>query len=349
MASLPIPSLRDQFTARVIANVPVCREHFRLVLELDSFPLTEPGQFVQLACRDLATDYSPEAEFDWQPGMSLEMAGRELMSPLAMLRRPFSLAGRRDTARGVEIDIIHRIVGVGTDWLAKLKLGDAVDVLGPLGNRFVLPPPGGVALLVGGGVGIPPMIYLAEKFAGHPQGRSAVVFSGALTRDLLPLNFIGDALPPGPDSFEALYNIEEFARHGVPAVISTDDGSFGFRGFVTQALERYLDGRPEGPGLRTEARKCDIGSSSLSRTLIIYTCGPEPMMKRVAQIAADRGIECQVAVERAMACGMGTCQSCCIRLRRDPQRDGNAFAGKDWIYKLACTDGPVFKGADLLW
>ena len=82
---------------------------------------------------------------------------------------------------------------------------------------------------------------------------------------------------------------------------------------------------------------------------VIYTCGPEPMMKRVAQIAADRGIECQVAVERAMACGMGTCQSCCIRLRRDPKRDGQAFEGKDWIYKLACTDGPIFLGRDLLW
>jgi dihydroorotate dehydrogenase electron transfer subunit len=73
------------------------------------------------------------------------------------------------------------------------------------------------------------------------------------------------------------------------------------------------------------------------------------MMKRVAEIAALHEVECQVAVERAMACGMGTCQSCCIRLRRDPARDGQAFAGKDWIYKLACTDGPVFLGRDLLW
>jgi dihydroorotate dehydrogenase electron transfer subunit len=73
------------------------------------------------------------------------------------------------------------------------------------------------------------------------------------------------------------------------------------------------------------------------------------MMKRVAEIATTRGIECQVAVERAMACGMGTCQSCCIRLRRDAARDGQAFAGKDWIYKLACTDGPVFLAKDLLW
>jgi dihydroorotate dehydrogenase electron transfer subunit len=81
---------------------------------------------------------------------------------------------------------------------------------------------------------------------------------------------------------------------------------------------------------------------------IIYTCGPEPMMKRVAAIAAQRGLECQVAVERAMACGMGTCQSCCIRVRK-PDPAIAPLAGRDWCYRLACTDGPVFRGSDLLW
>jgi dihydroorotate dehydrogenase electron transfer subunit len=72
------------------------------------------------------------------------------------------------------------------------------------------------------------------------------------------------------------------------------------------------------------------------------------MMKRVAEIAAMRGLECQVAVERAMACGMGTCQSCCIRVRKpDPSKP--PLVGRDWCYRLACTDGPVFRGVDLLW
>ena len=319
---------RSQFTATVVANEPLCREHYKLVLRLDAFPDTEPGQFIQVACRDMAAHYSPETEFDWQPGQMLDFAGRELMSPLALLRRPFSLAGRRDSSSDVELDLIHRIVGVGTDWLAQLRPGDEVNILGPLGNRFTLPASNEQAILVGGGVGIPPMLYLAEKLAG----RDAVAFCGALTRDLLPLTIIPDTTNPGEDSFTPQPNILEFARHGLRSVISTDDGSHGYRGFVTQALEKYLD--------RTEGDRA---------TPIIYTCGPEPMMKRVAQIAADRGIECQIAVERAMACGMGTCQSCCIRLKRNPARDGNAFAGKDWIYKLACTDGPVFKGADLLW
>jgi len=323
---------RDQFASTVVENVNLCREHYRLVLRCEAFPATRPGQFVQVACRDTGENYNPESEFEWDEGQPLSPAGAELMQPLAFLRRPFSLAGRRDTANGVELDLIQRIVGVGTDWMSRLKPGDIVDVLGPLGNAFRLPAENEVALMVGGGVGIPPMLYLASALAG----RKGVAFCGALTRDLLPFTIDNAGVPPAADSAEPLMAIAEFARHGLPAVITTDDGSYGFRGFVTQALERYLD-------------KIFPGGSSGATKPVIYTCGPELMMKRVAEIAAARGIECQVAVERAMACGMGTCQSCCIRLRRDPARDGAAFEGKDWIYKLACTDGPVFLGKDLLW
>ncbi len=320
---------RGQFFARVSQNVSLCREHYRLVVRLDWFSKTEPGVFVQVECRSAEANESPEGEIEWCEGTRL--AGKEMAGPLAMLRRPFSLAGRRDGAGFVELELIHRVVGVGTDWMARLKVGDGVSILGPLGNRFTLPEKRGVALMVGGGVGIPPMLYLASRLAAT----KGVAFCGALSRDLLPLT-ISDRPPlPSVDSADPLMNIHEFARHGVGAVISTDDGSYGFRGFVTQALERYLDR--------------DLTDKAQRARAIVYTCGPEPMMKRVADIAAARGIECQVAVERAMACGMGTCQSCCIRLRRDPKRDGKAFEGKDWIYKLACTEGPVFKGADLLW
>jgi dihydroorotate dehydrogenase electron transfer subunit len=324
---------RGQFPARVAANVALCREHFKLVLALESFPPTQPGQFIQISCRDPNADYSSQCEMDWPLSGRADSKGVELMAPLAMLRRPFSLAGRRDAPRGVELDIIHRVVGVGTDWMARLKVGDAVGILGPLGNTFALPTGDAAALLIGGGVGIPPMLYLAKALSG----RRAAAFCGALSRDLLPLKILRES--SGPDDAAPIDGVDEFARHGIPSVISTDDGSAGFRGFVTQALEVFLDanGAPRRSG------------SMAAAPFELYTCGPEPMMKRVAQIAADRGLPAQIAVERAMACGMGTCQSCCIRLRRDGARDGRAFAGKNWIYKLACTDGPVFKGKDLLW
>jgi dihydroorotate dehydrogenase electron transfer subunit len=331
-AAAPAATHRDQYACEVVENRLLCREHYRLSLRLPHFPATEPGQFVQVGCRDVAAPDTDQREVEWSEGRPLDLAGHELAHPEAYLRRPFSLAARTDGLDGVRLELIHRIVGVGTRWLGELRVGDQVDVLGPLGNRFRLPAEDEVALLVGGGVGIPPMLYLANRLAG----RKGVAFCGALSRDLLPLTITADAPPPGIDSIDPLYNITEFANHGLPAVITTDDGSYGFRGFVTQALDRYLE------------RFFPMGARK-GVTPVIYTCGPEPMMKRVADIAALHQVECQVAVERAMACGMGTCQSCCIRLKRDPRRDGQAFAGKDWIYKLACTDGPVFLGKDLLW
>lgn len=314
---------RQQFAATVSENVQLCREHYRLRLILRSFPKTEPGQFIQVCCRETDLDDEPTDALEWEPGQLPSLHGRELSSPLAMLRRPFSLAGRSDDPSGVELTVIHRVVGVGTEWLSRVCAGDPVSIIGPLGNRFELPPAGHMAVLVGGGVGIPPMLYLASRLSGRP----AIAFCGATTRDLMPLTVGDDGVA------------QEFARFGVESAISTDDGSLGFRGFITQALEQWLE--------ETKMQRKRPAASG-GPSLVIYTCGPEPMMKRVAEIALARGVPCQVAVERAMACGMGTCQSCCIRVRKaDPSQP--PLAGRDWCYRLACTDGPIFNAADLLW
>jgi dihydroorotate dehydrogenase electron transfer subunit len=311
----------NQFTAEVIANEPLCVDHFRLELRVAGFPPSKPGQFIQITCHDRQLNDSPAAArtdrvIEWSADSLPHLGGVELQQPVTLIRRPFSIGGRR----GERIDIIHRVVGVGTRFLASLRPGDEVEILGPLGNAFTLPQADELAILVGGGVGIPPMIYLAAELSG----RRAVAFAGALRRELVPLKL-------GEREFEA----GEFARHNIPAIVSTDDGSFGFRGFVTQALEEFLDGRlaPRHRG---------------SERCVIYTCGPEAMMKRVADIALRRGIACQVAVERDMACGMGTCQSCCIRVKKpDPAKP--PLPGKDWCYRLACTDGPIFQADQLLW
>lgn len=309
-----------QLNAQVLANLKICRDHYRLVLCLPTFPPTKPGQFIQIACCDLPALDAGVREHPWTAGLPVESHDLELISPIALLRRPFSLAGRRDAAY-VELDIIHRVVGNGTHYLADLAPGDAVSILGPLGNAFAPPEPDEFAILVGGGVGIPPMIYLASQMT---HGR-AIAFAGALCRDLIPLT-----LSPAP------YQVAEFWAHGIPTILSTDDGSFGFRGLITQAMEEFLDHR-----LAAEFFPRDLRP-------IMYTCGPEPMMKRVADIAIRRNIPCQVAVERAMACGMGTCQSCCIRVKKpDPAKP--PLPGEDWCYRLTCTDGPIFSAAELLW
>jgi dihydroorotate dehydrogenase electron transfer subunit len=185
---------------------------------------------------------------------------------------------------------------------------------------------------VGGGVGIPPMIYLAQALAERGGFVRSVAFAGAMTRDLMALTISDAAASPRPT--DPLFNVLEFARFGVPAVLTTDDGTLGTKGYVTDALERYLDAHL-------------VDDAARART-IIYTCGPELMMKRVQLIAEARGIRVQIAVERAMACGMGTCQSCCIRVRK-PDPEQPPLPGKSWCYRLACTDGPVFEGTQLLW
>jgi dihydroorotate dehydrogenase electron transfer subunit len=308
---------RSQFVCRVGGNQKLCREHYLLKLEVPEFPATGAGQFIQISGRDLEADDVLEESLEWElPGPS-KLKGRELAEPVALLRRPFSLAGRMDSEAGVTLSIIHRVVGAASEWFSRLKVGDGVGILGPLGNRFELPEVGRPAILVGGGVGIPPMLYLAQALQKH----SGVALCGATTRDLLPLRVVGEAGREEPSLC-----IAEFAECGIPTLVSTDDGSLGFRGYVTAALESYLD------------------RGAAKANPIVYTCGPELMMKRVAAIALERGLDCQVAVERAMACGMGTCQSCCIKVRAANRPDGRA-----WVYRLACTDGPIFAGSQLLW
>lgn len=295
---------------------------------------------MQVSCAD-DTSAVEVVEHAWPadddgPGLARgfpSVTGVDFDRRTAVLRRPFSLAGRRDTVDGgVELDLIHRVVGAGTEWLSGLNVGDVVDVIGPLGNAFPLPPVGSTALMVGGGVGIPPMIYLASRLA--TTGHRAVAFAGALSRDLMSLTIVDGTATDGRTT------ATEFARHGFATVLTTDDGTLGERGYVTQALERWLDAndRPTGDSTSGTARPT------------IYTCGPELMMKRVADIATARGLTAHVAVERAMACGMGTCQSCVIRVRDTVGAGvGTGDNHTAWRYRLACTDGPVFAASDLLW
>lgn len=332
------PRRRGRYLATVLANEPLCREHNRLVLAAPGFPPSEPGQFVQVKCRDVddaALGDIPDREWTWsgEPALLARSTQPDLFRPTPILRRPFSIAGRRRTQQGDAVELINRDIGPGTHWLFNLRAGQQVDLIGPLGNAFALPAPGELALLVGGGVGIPPMIYIAQALAelnaqqGASRRREAIALCGALSLDLLPLKVIdtGDSTSSGAAAPRR--NIAEFAAFGFDSVISTDDGSYGYPGRVTEALVHYLDHY-------LDQRR---GASAP----IVYTCGPEAMMKAVAAIAHQRNLPCQVAVERAMACGMGTCQSCVIRQTYANERG--------WRYRLACTDGPVFEASTLLW
>lgn len=292
---------RGVFVFTVVDNIPLCREHYRLVLTTAEFPEASPGQFVQIQCRDNASKSA-----GWSGG--------------PFVRRPFSIGGLRRTANRVEIDILHRVVGPGTTWLSKLQQGDSVSIIGPLGQPFVIPHGKTTAYLIGGGIGLPPLMWLAEAL--QEAGIATVAFCGARSHDLIPLTRIDSV---DIQAGQAALAYEEFAQNQASVVVATDDGSLGYAGYVPDAFAAYLDNNHIDP-----------------KSAVVYTCGPDVMMRATAHTAETRGMDCFVCLERMMACGMGTCQSCVVRVH-EPQAD------EGWRYQLCCTDGPVFAGPTVIW
>jgi dihydroorotate dehydrogenase electron transfer subunit len=306
----------------VVSNVSLCREHYRLTIvvsgeglgersELGSgFPVPVAGQFVHLSPQRRAS--SCDRMYESAP--AIDSGG-------AMLRRAFSIAGYRATAKGAEVDVIYRVVGVGTRWMGSLRAGDSVSVLGPQGNAFPIVEDAKSALLVAGGVGLPPMLFLEKAL--RDAGKQTVAICGAQTADLLALT-IDEHVPPSSTATEATASAVEFTERGANVVISTDDGSLGLPGHVGNALTAYCDANPVEP-----------------EDVVVYTCGPERMMEFVAEFCDARGIRCYVCMERAMACGTGMCQSCVVPVRDEADAQG-------WRYQLCCMDGPVFDANDVL-
>lgn len=231
------------------------------------------------------------------------------------LRRPFSV----QRVEGDVYDILYRDVGVGTKLMTQLVSGANVPVLGPMGNSFTLPGPEERALLLGGGVGIPPMVALADRLESLGHRNWEVHLGVGSSKDAGC--FIGFDERYGPETTYA----EQVHR-------ATMDGSVGFRGHVVASwLDRWerLEQGPTGP-----AR--------------VYACGPMVMLRAVAQAAAERGLPCEVSVETMMGCGMGACMSCVVESSdaRDPEKRAAMSPYDRWL--LACRKGPVFESSAIV-
>ncbi|HMB27958.1 MAG TPA: dihydroorotate dehydrogenase electron transfer subunit [Blastocatellia bacterium] len=236
------------------------------------------------------------------PGQFAMIKPHGIYEPL--LRR--AMAYYRSVTAGAApcVDFIYQILGRGTQALANLRPGDKVDFLGSLGNAYdVEAARGREALLVAGGVGSAALFMLAEELV-KIGARVKLFIGGASRGDLCGL---GDF-------------IELLREENV--ICATVDGSLGEAGFVTAPLERYL---LRGSGART----------------IIYACGPDPMLHRVAQIAGRFGAPSQLSLEAPMGCGYGVCVGCAVAVK-----DG---CPEGFVYKKACVDGPIFWGEELHW
>lgn len=220
-----------------------------------------------------------------------------------LLRRPYSVFERVREPDGTVIgfSIFNKKVGVGSGLLYDAAPGLRLSCLGPLGRPFSAPPPGADVWMVAGGTGLAPFETLTEDLAA--AGASATLFYGARRAS-------------------EIFCVEPFERRGTHVVLATEDGSRGAHGRVTVPLAAALASRPS------------------ARTVVLYACGPEPMLEAVAALAATHGCACEVATERQMGCGMGGCYSCVVRVRTP--EGGSRYA-------RSCVEGPVFNAADIVW
>lgn len=303
--------------AHVRSVTRICREHVRIEFEHGAFPPSVPGQFLQVRCageaRESVCSDEPPA------GDPLERSG-EGYTPF--LRRPFSIADRVDRKEGRStLTIISRAVGIGTRWLDRLSPGDMLNITGPLGRGFRLPAsPTASVILVGGGVGIPPLLYALRVAAFRSYAEVTAIF-GATSADLIPIRI---TTPPAVDGTPTSC-LDAPGAAGSKVIVTTDDGSAGLRGRVTVGLDAWA------------ARREDAGI----REATVLACGPEPMLEAVARWTRERGIACQLCIERMMGCGFGTCLSCVVRVVDRARPTG-------WRWALTCCEGPVFD-RDQLW
>jgi len=246
---------------------------------------------------------APEIARRIVPGQFLMLRLPDTNDPL--LGRPLALYDTVLDAQGtpVGLHIVYLVVGRMTRRLALLPPGALLELWGPLGNGFP-PTPAEHLVMVGGGIGQTPFLALAREYAGLrrygeparivPRAKKLTLCYGARTANLLA-------------------GVEDFRALGVEVLVSTDDGSAGRRGLVTDLVREVVE------------------DSSLPCRMVC--CGPEPMLEAAARLARQLGVPCQVSLESPMACGIGVCFSCVAKVR---QADGG------WDYRRTCIEGPVF-------
>jgi len=212
-----------------------------------------------------------------------------------LLRRPLSIHYQDQK----NIQIFFKITGEGTLLLSQKKPGDCLDILGPLGKSFSInsETKGKAVALVGGGRGIAPLYFLAHSLQN--QGAQVKIFYGGQSRSHLPLK-------------------SKIQSDGFDLYWATDDGSLGFKGFITELFQQELK--------RIKPAK-------------VYACGPEAMMAKTAHILAKERMPAEYSLESIMGCGFGACWGCVRKIKREGRP----------VWLKTCQEGPVFSGEEIIW
>lgn len=267
------------FKISVKENKKLTNNHYLITLHpLKKMVKPKPGQFFMLS--------AGTAQAGTYSGMD------------PLLKRPFSLHRRR----GRDFQLLYRTVGRATGILKEKKPGDILEIIGPLGNGFPAPGQKTRKILIAGGLGIAPVFALAEtilKSSRGKTGKDLICFLGAKTR-------------------KELLCVDKLRSIGIRPIISTDDGTVGQKGLVTDKLKDFLSGHP------------------LPVTgYCLYACGPKPMLKELSSLADKFGLRGYMALEENMACGIGACLSCVVKTRQGLKR--------------VCKEGPVFPMEEIIW
>ena len=236
---------------------------------------------------------SPIIASSASPGQFIMVRVSSLDYPL--LRRPLSIHARKQDT----IQIFFQVSGSGTALLSQKTTADSLDILGPFGQGFSLEGDfkDKEVALIGGGRGVAPLFFLAQEL--RQRGASIAVYYGGKTRFDLPLK-------------------DKFLEKKIPVFCSTDDGSFGFPGFVTELFE-------------TETEKKSFK--------FIYACGPEAMLKKAGQLCRQKNIPAEFSLESMMGCGFGACWGCVTKIKGE--------RGSEW--QKTCKEGPVFPADNIVW
>jgi dihydroorotate dehydrogenase electron transfer subunit len=230
-----------------------------------------------------------------EPGNFVHVKVNSDVSPL--LRRPFSI--HHADRRTHRFEILLKVVGEGTAILAQKSPGDTLDLLGPIGNSFSLPPKGREVILVAGGMGIAPLWFLFTRLTGRLSPENLTVLLGAKSKE------------------ELLY-ADRLKDTQAKLIIATDDGSAGRKGLITEVFLK-----------ETKRKGCD------PKRLAVYSCGPHKMLKRMSQIAKGLDLSCQISLETHMACGVGACWGCVVKENTETYKricvDGPVFDAREVV------------------